>query len=52
LDAVHKADDGKSYVTVLQNGQQIEREVQVGLQNDMYAEIKSGLVAGEIVVTE
>lgn len=52
VDAIHKADDGKSYVTVLQNRQQIEREVQVGLQNDTYAEIKSGLGAGEIVVTE
>jgi multidrug efflux pump subunit AcrA (membrane-fusion protein) len=50
-DAVHKADDGKFYVTVLQNGQEVEREVQVGLQNDTYAEIKSGLDAGEIVVT-
>lgn len=52
VDAVHKADDGKWYVTVLQNRQQTEREVQVGLQNDTYAEIKSGLDAGEIVVTE
>ncbi len=52
VDAVYKGEDGKFYVTVLQNGQQVEREVQVGLQNDTYAEIKSGLDAGEIVVTE
>jgi RND family efflux transporter MFP subunit len=52
VDAVHKGDDGKSYITVLQNGQPLEREVQVGLQNDTYAEIRSGLEAGEIVVTE
>lgn len=51
VNAIHKGEDGKSYVTVLQNRQQIEREVQIGLKNDTYAEIKSGLDAGEIVVT-
>jgi multidrug efflux pump subunit AcrA (membrane-fusion protein) len=50
--AIHKGDNGKSYVTVLQNGKRIEREVQVGLRNDTYAEIKSGLEAGEIVAAE
>lgn len=52
VDAIHKGEDGKSYVTVLENRQRSEREVQVGLQNDTYAEIKSGLDAGEIVVVE
>jgi HlyD family secretion protein len=52
VDVVHKGDDGKSYVTVLQNEQQVEREVEIGLQNDTYVEIRSGLDAGEIVVTE
>ncbi len=52
IDAVHKGDDGKWYVTVVQNGQQLEREVTIGLKNDTYAEVKSGLQAGEIVVTE
>ena len=49
---VHKGDDGKSYVTVVQNGQQVEREITIGLKNDTYAEVKSGLEAGEIVVTD
>ena len=52
VDAIHKGDDGKSYVTVLQNGQEVEREVTLGLQNDTYAEVKSGLEDGETVVTE
>ncbi|HEU0294313.1 MAG TPA: HlyD family efflux transporter periplasmic adaptor subunit [Anaerolineales bacterium] len=52
VNAIHKGEDGKSYVTVMQNRQQMEREVLVGLQNDTYAEVKSGLDAGEIVVTE
>jgi HlyD family secretion protein len=51
VDAIHKTEDGKSMVTVIQNRQPVEREVEVGLQNDTYAEIKSGLAAGEIVVT-
>jgi multidrug efflux pump subunit AcrA (membrane-fusion protein) len=50
IDAVHKGDDSKWYVTVIQNGQQAEREVTIGLKNDTYAEVKSGLQAGEIVV--
>jgi HlyD family secretion protein len=51
VNAVHKGDDGRSYVTVVQNGQQVEREITVGLVNDTYAEVKSGLQAGEMVVT-
>ena len=52
VDAVHKGEDGKSYVTVLQNGQQVEREVEIGLQNDTYAEVKAGIEAGQTVVTD
>ena len=51
VDAVQQGDDGQSYVTVVQNGQQEERAITVGLVNDTYAEVKSGLQAGEIVVT-
>jgi HlyD family secretion protein len=50
--AVHKGEDGKSYVTVLQNGQKTEQEVTTGLKNDTYVEIKSGLQARENVVTK
>jgi multidrug efflux pump subunit AcrA (membrane-fusion protein) len=52
VGAIHKGDDGKSYVTVLQNGEQVERVVEIGLQNDTYAEVISGLELGETVVTE
>jgi multidrug efflux pump subunit AcrA (membrane-fusion protein) len=51
VDALHETEDGKHAVTVIQNGQQVEREVEIGLQNDTYAEVRSGLAAGEIVVT-
>jgi hypothetical protein len=30
----------------------VEREIELGLKNDSYAEVKSGLEAGEIVVTK
>lgn len=52
VDAIHKTEDGKYVVTVIQNGEQVEREVEIGLQNDTYAEVKSGLEADEIVVME
>jgi RND family efflux transporter MFP subunit len=52
VDAIHEAEDGKQVVTIIQNGQQTEREVKIGLQNATYAEVKSGLEAGEIVVTD
>jgi RND family efflux transporter MFP subunit len=51
VDAIHKTDDGRTVVTVIQNGGQVEQEVEIGLQNDTYAEVRSGLEAGEIVVT-
>ena len=43
---------GKYTVTILQNGQQMQREVEIGLKNGTYAEVKSGLEAREIVVTK
>jgi HlyD family secretion protein len=52
VTAVHKGTDGKSYVTVLQNGQKLKQEVTIGLKNDTYAEVKSGLQGGEIAVTK
>jgi len=52
VGAIHKNEQNKSAVTVLQNGQQVEREIEIGLQNDTYAEVKSGLEAGDVVVTK
>lgn len=51
VNAIHKA-DGDYAVTVIQNGQQTERSVEIGIQNETYVVIKSGLEAGETVVTE
>lgn len=52
VGAIHENDSGGQVVTVIQNGQQVEREIELGLKNDSYAEVKSGLEAGEIVVTK
>lgn len=52
VEAIHQSENGKAVVTVLQNGQQSEREIELGLENETYAEVKSGLEAGEIVVTD
>ena len=51
VGAVHENDGGGNVVTIIQNGQKIEREVEIGLKNESYAEVKSGLEAGEILVT-
>lgn len=51
VEALHETDDGGYAVYVLTAGQFVERLVEIGLQNDSYAEVKSGLQAGEMVVT-
>lgn len=45
--------DGMRYlVTVLEDGERVEREVVVGAMNRLVAEIKSGLKPGDVVVME
>lgn len=47
--AVHTQGNAK-VVTVLYKGQQISTPVQLGLENDTYAEVTSGLQEGDVVV--
>jgi HlyD family secretion protein len=51
VEALHKLDDGRYTIFVMQNGSPRLRLVEVGLQDVTYAEIKSGLNAGDIVTT-
>jgi RND family efflux transporter MFP subunit len=51
VEALHKLSDGSYTVFVMDNGKPVLRTVTVGLQDDTYAEIKSGLKAGEVVTT-
>lgn len=50
-DAVYKK-SGKEYVTVIEGGNEIEKEVTTGLKDDDYIEITSGLTENEVVLTE
>ncbi len=52
VGAVHESEGAEHTVSVIQNGKQVEREIELGLKNDNYAEVKSGLEAGDIVVTK
>ena len=52
VEAIQKTEDGGTVVSILQNGHQSQRDVEIGLENESYAEVKFGLEAGEIVVTE
>ena len=51
VEALHKLSDNSYTVFVMENGKPVLRSVVVGLQDDTYAEIKSGLKAGEVVTT-
>ena len=51
VEALHQIDDGSFTVFVMQNGSPRLRVVEVGLQDITYAEIKSGIEAGETVTT-
>lgn len=51
VEALHELDAGEYAVFVIENGQPVLRVVQVGLMDITYAEIVSGLEAGEIVST-
>jgi HlyD family secretion protein len=51
VEALHKLSDNTYTVFVVVNGKPTLRSVEVGLQDDTYAEIKSGVKAGEVVTT-
>ena len=51
VEALHKLSDNSYTVFVMENGKPTLRSVTVGLMDDTYAEIKSGVKAGEVVTT-
>ena len=51
VEALHQLSDGSYTVFVMTDGKPVLRTVKVGLKDDTYAEIKSGLKAGEVVTT-
>jgi HlyD family secretion protein len=51
VEALHKLSDNSYTVFIMVNGKPTLTSVEVGLQDDTYAEIKSGLKAGDVVTT-
>jgi HlyD family secretion protein len=51
VEALHKLSNNSYTVFIMLNGTPTLRSVEVGLQDDTYAEIKSGLKAGDVVTT-
>jgi membrane fusion protein (multidrug efflux system) len=43
---------GRQYVFLVQNGRAVEREVEIGGRSPGLAEIRSGVMPGDVVVTE
>ncbi len=48
IDSV-QISDNKKYVIVVENGETKEVEIQTGLSNDEYVQVKSGLIGGETI---
>jgi RND family efflux transporter MFP subunit len=51
VEALHETDAGKYAVFVVENGKPRLREIEVGIQDLLYAEVTSGLNPGDIVTT-
>jgi HlyD family secretion protein len=52
ISALHEMENGKYTVKVLKNGEFVEQEVEIGFQDTLYAEVKSGLQTGDVVLTD
>jgi HlyD family secretion protein len=49
--ALKEVEPGKYIVYLMKNGGPVQQEVQIGLQDILYAEVKSGLKVGDVVLT-
>jgi HlyD family secretion protein len=52
VSALKEAELGNYIVYIMQNGEPVEQTVEIGLQDILYAEVKSGLQAGDVVLTD
>jgi HlyD family secretion protein len=52
ISALRETDSGKYIVYIMENDKPVEREVEIGLQDILYAEVKSGLQVGDVVLTD
>ena len=51
VEALHKLSDGSYTIFVMESGKPVLKTVEVGLMDDTYAEIKSGVAVGDVVTT-
>ena len=52
ISALKEVEPGKYIVYIIKNGKPVEQEVEIGLQDILYAEVKSGLRTGDVVLTD
>jgi HlyD family secretion protein len=52
IEALHETVPGEFVVFLVENGTLTQRAVEIGLQDQLYAEVRSGLKAGEVVSTD
>ena len=52
ISALKEFEPGKFVVYLMKNGSPVEQEVEIGLQDILYAEVKSGLHQGDVVLTD
>lgn len=51
VSALKEVESGKYVVYLMKNGEPAEHQVEIGLQDILYAEVKSGLKTGDVVLT-
>ncbi len=52
ISALKEVGPGKYVVYIMQNNQPVQQEVKIGLQDILFAEVKSGLKKGDMVLTD
>ena len=52
ISALKEIETGKYIVYLMKNSSPVEQEVEIGLQDILYAEVKSGLQRGDVVLTD
>ena len=52
ISALKEVETGKYVVYLMENGKPVEQQVEIGLQDIIYAEVKSGLKRGDVVLTD
>ena len=52
VSALQETESGSYVVYLMKNGEPVEQEVEIGLQDILYAEVKSGLERGDVVLTD